>query len=101
MEQRVLNRARFQLRYRRALRSLAQPSVADPSYQSVFRGLWTDRRDALDEIDRRLELGSLTQTDAELLRHWVEHGYVILQGAVEPAVCDSVRSELEYAGSER
>ena len=100
----VLARLRHQLRYRRALRSLVVPARPDPDYFSRFGGLWTDRRDAGDEIDRRAEVGAVSSADAERLRHWVDHGYVILEGAVEPGACDGLRADLDRAfadGDER
>jgi ectoine hydroxylase-related dioxygenase (phytanoyl-CoA dioxygenase family) len=100
----VLARVRRQLRYRRALRSLVVPATPDPSYFSRFGGLWTDRRDAAHEIDRRAEAGAIDVADAELLRHWIDHGYVILPGAVPPDACDRLRADLDRAfvgGDER
>jgi Phytanoyl-CoA dioxygenase (PhyH) len=100
----MLTKATSQLRYRRALRSLERPRESDPAYRSVFGGLWTDRQDAAEEIDRRLETGAITPDDAEVLRHWVSHGYVVLERAVDPAVCDLLREDLEVAfreGDER
>jgi ectoine hydroxylase-related dioxygenase (phytanoyl-CoA dioxygenase family) len=100
----MLSRVRHQVRYRLALRSLVAPNGEDPAYFSRFGGLWTDRRDAGDLIGRRAEAGAITETDAERLRHWVDHGYVVLPGGVEPEVCDRVRAELDRAfadGDER
>ena len=59
----MLTKAREQVRYRRALRSLVAPSDENPTYFSRFGGLWTDRRDADAEIDRRLETGSITAAE--------------------------------------
>lgn len=99
----MLGKLQRQLRHRRAMRSLA-PARDDPAYFSRFGGLWTDRRDAPEEIDRRLEAGAISQSDGERLRHWVEHGYVVLEEAVEPETCDRLRADLERAfaqGDER
>lgn len=93
----MLARVREQLRYRRALRSLAAPRQPDPAYFSRFGGLWTDRLDADEEIDRRLSTGAIGSEEAERLRHWVEHGYVILDGAVPPETCDRLRADLDRA----
>ena len=93
----ALSKATNQLRYRRALRSLVRPSAADPRYHSAFGGLWTDRRDAGEEVDRRLDAGAISSEEAETLRHWITHGYVILERAVDPAVCDRLREDLERA----
>jgi phytanoyl-CoA hydroxylase len=96
----VLARLLHQVRYRRALRSLVAPSEPDPAYDSRFGGLWTDRRDAAEEIGRRVEAGTLSQAEAEQIRHWVEHGYAILPGAVAPDVCDRLRADLDRAFAE-
>jgi phytanoyl-CoA hydroxylase len=101
---RVLERVRGQLRYRRALRGLRAPREQDPAYFSRFGGLWTDRRDAGQTIDRRLAAGTIGDADAERLRDWIAHGYVILEGGVRPEVCDRLRTDLDRAfaqGDER
>jgi ectoine hydroxylase-related dioxygenase (phytanoyl-CoA dioxygenase family) len=100
----MLAKAREQVRYRRALPSLVAPATQDPGYFSRFGGLWTDRRDAAAGIDRRLEEGAITADEAERLRHWIAHGYVILEQGVDPAVCDRLRADLDGAfadGDER
>lgn len=96
----MLARLREQVRYRRALRSMEAPSASDQGYRSRFGGLWTDRRDAGEEIDRRLSNGSITAGDAERLRFWVEHGYVVLDRAVPLEVCDRLRGDLDRAFAE-
>lgn len=68
-------------------------------YFSRFGGLWTDRPDAAEELQRRLADGRVTEADAELLTHWMEKGYVILPGAVPPSVCDDIRQVIERAWS--
>ncbi|MEM8711892.1 MAG: phytanoyl-CoA dioxygenase family protein [Planctomycetota bacterium] len=67
-------------------------------YRSRFGGLWTDRPDANDALETRLGgTGSAPPLDASLepqLRHWIERGYVVLPGAVDPEVCDRLRSDV-------
>jgi hypothetical protein len=63
---------------------LRAPREQDPAYFSRFGGLWTDRRDAGRTIDRPLAAGTIGEADAERLRHWMAHGYVILEGGVSP-----------------
>jgi hypothetical protein len=73
-------------------------------HHSSCGGLWTDRLDALDEIDRRLAAGAITPADAEQLRFWCTNGYVVLERAVAPEVCDRVRADIEQvwaSGDER
>lgn len=96
----MLGRIASQVRYRRAMSGLAAPRSHDPDYFSRFGGLWTDRRDAGQEIERRLAAGELTAQQAERLRGWVENGYAILEGAVDPAVCDRLRADLDRAFAE-
>lgn len=79
----------------------SSPSVA---FHSRYGGLWTDRLDASQEIDRRVERRTLDAGDAERLRHWCDKGYVILPQAVDPRVCDRVRADIDRAwrdGDER
>ena len=100
----VLARVQTQFRYRRALHSMAAPRKHDPAYFSRFGGLWTDRHDAGEEIERRVEASMVTESDAERLRHWVDHGFVILEQGVEPEMCDRLRADLDRAfqqGDER
>lgn len=100
----MLGRLASQLRYRRAMSRSAATGPADPAYFSRFGGLWTDRRDAPEEIERRLAEGRLTPALADRLRSWVQRGYAILEGAVKPAVCDQLRADLDEAfgrGDER
>jgi phytanoyl-CoA hydroxylase len=77
---------------------------AGPRYHGSFGGLWTDRLDATDEIDRRLAAGAFGPEDAERLRTWCANGYLLLERAVDPQLCDQVRADIEQAwtsGDER
>lgn len=70
-------------------------TTANSSFHSEFGGLWTDRLDAKSEIKRRARAGEITLDDEVLLEQWVENGFVILPGAVEPELCALLASELE------
>jgi phytanoyl-CoA hydroxylase len=93
----MLSRIATQLRYRRAIPKLAAPREPDPAYYSRFGGLWTDRRDADQEIERRLGAGEIRPVLAGRLRGWVKRGYAVLNQAVDPAVCDQLRADLDGA----
>jgi phytanoyl-CoA hydroxylase len=83
---------------------MAAPRRQDPAYFSRFGGLWTDRHDAGEEIKRRLDAGTITESDAERLDHWVAHGHVVLERGVEPEACDRLRADLDRSfadGDER
>ncbi len=100
----MLGRIGAQLRYRRVMRQMSAPRSPDPAYFSRFGGLWTDRRDAEQEIERRAREGRISAPLAERLRFWVSNGYVVLEQAVDGAVCDQLRADLETAfrqGDER
>lgn len=80
-----------------ALVPVAQEPQAQVGYRGRFEGLWTDRADARRVIERRTRAGQLTDADVELLEHWIEHGYVIVRGAVAPDVCEDVKADLRRA----
>lgn len=58
---------------------------------------WFDRPDALDEIARRERAGALNAVDAALLRHFVEHGYVVLENLIDEALIDAVNRDIDAA----
>jgi hypothetical protein len=63
-------------------------------YRSNFGGLWTDRIDAIELLANRVNSGRINQDQEYLLKHWIENGYVILEGAVEQSVCTELAEEL-------
>lgn len=73
---------------------LTQPS---PHFYSRFGGLWTDRSDALDELERRVRSGRISSEDQPLYRHFIERGFVILQRAVPDDVISRLLADLEHA----
>lgn len=92
----VLDKLRALLTRRRE----GAPPSSPVAYHSRYGGLWPDRLDALQEIDRRLQRKRLDDADAQRLRHWCAKGYVILPQAVDPGVCDRVRADIELAWRE-
>ncbi len=66
-----------------------------PTYRSRFGGLWPDRSDALDVLEGRRRLGWLRERDVELFRNWIDHGYVVLPGAVPRRRVDALRTDVE------
>jgi hypothetical protein len=72
---------------------LPAPSAARPrdaaGFKSRFGGLWLDVGNVEDIIAGRLELGKLSEYEAELLRIFVRQGYAILPGAVDAATLDA------------
>ncbi|MDD2877098.1 MAG: phytanoyl-CoA dioxygenase family protein [Acidiphilium sp.] len=85
-------------RYRGYLPNPAAPRPENPSrMRARFGGLWTDAPDAADIIAGRHEIGTLTDDEAELLTHWIEHGYVVLPGAIPDHLLDAARTDLDRA----
>jgi phytanoyl-CoA hydroxylase len=66
-----------------------------PACYSQFGGLWTDRLDALDVLDRRA--ARLPKKDADDIEHFIREGYVILQGAVDVTAADELVRDIEDA----
>jgi phytanoyl-CoA hydroxylase len=71
--------------------------VEPPLYRSRYGGLWTDRRDAHAVLENRLVRGEVTDADAELLAHYIDHGYVILEQATDESVIDEYLDFFETA----
>ena len=65
----------------------------EAQHRGTFGGLWTDRTDALPELERRLRDGRVDGPRAGLLRRFIEDGFVVLEGAIPAATCDRLRKE--------
>jgi hypothetical protein len=89
-----LGRARGWLPNSRAPRPANGSAISSP-----FGGLWTDRPDAGDLIDGKVECGLITQTQADRLRFWVDNGYVVLSQAVPEPLVDRAAQDLDRAYS--
>ena len=51
---------------------------------------WLDRPDAEEEVAKRLKYGHITADQADLCRHWIRDGYVIIRGLIDQATLDDV-----------
>jgi ectoine hydroxylase-related dioxygenase (phytanoyl-CoA dioxygenase family) len=71
------------------------------TFSSRFGGLWTDLSNADEVLAGRLELGLITPEEAELLRFWIDNGYVVLDHAVSDEAIEKARlaiAEVYQAG---
>jgi phytanoyl-CoA hydroxylase len=68
--------------------AIPEGEAEPPLYRSRFGGLWTDRRDAHELLEARLARGEVTSADAEVLAHYIDHGYVVFPKATDEAVID-------------
>jgi phytanoyl-CoA hydroxylase len=76
--------------------TISSLDVKEPNiYRSRFGGLWTDRRDAAEIINRKLEAGILSEAEAQQLRNWIINGYIIIENAVPLDVIDRVNADTE------
>jgi hypothetical protein len=66
-------------------------------YDDPRTSAWFDRPDALAQIARREREGGLCAVDAALLRHFVEYGYVTLEGLLDDALLGAVNREIDQA----
>ena len=53
-----------------------------------LRPLWTDAPDAMNELDRLSAFGAVPPALRAPLAHFIEHGWLILPGAIEPSLID-------------
>jgi hypothetical protein len=58
---------------------------------------WLDRPDWEALLEAKQTSGEISAADAEQCRHWAEHGYIILEGCIEPAVLDRAWAAYEEA----
>lgn len=75
----------------------AGSGVEPPLYRSRYGGLWTDRSDAYEILEGRRLRGEVTDADTELLAHYIDHGYVILEQATDESVIDEYLAFFEAA----
>lgn len=69
-------------------------------FASQFGGFWTDQSNAKEILAGKLELGSITEQQAEMLSFWIENGYIIIPNAVDASILDRVEKDIDkvYAG---
>lgn len=65
-----------------------------PHYRSAFGGFWPDLVDAEARLAGKQALGAFDAADAARFAHWLQKGYVVLEGAVAPACIDAFRAEV-------
>jgi hypothetical protein len=82
----------------RAIRYVVPDGEAEPPlYRSRYGGLWVDRRDAHEILQARRARGEVTDADAEVLAHYIDHGYVVFPKAVDEALIDEYLALFEAA----
>ena len=59
-----------------------------PIFRSRYGGLWVDRSDAHSILRDRQARGIISESEAEPIAHYIDHGYVVFPRAVDPALID-------------
>lgn len=62
---------------------------------SDFGGFWTDKRDARQILERRVQEGQYDEQLAQDLEFWIENGYLIIEGAVSHEICDEIHADIQ------
>ncbi len=68
---------------------------ATPQFPTSLGGFWTDLSDAKARIEGKRLLNFIDQPTADLLSHWVEHGFVILRSAATRTPMERFECEME------
>lgn len=90
----TLGRSRGYLPHKRAVRPANAHAPSSP-----FGGLWTDAPNALDLVQGKIELGNISEAEAEQILFWIDNGYMILPGAVSEEVALRAERALDLAYS--
>lgn len=61
---------------------------------SAFPGLWVDQADAEAQLEARIADGRIGEEERHLFRNFIDCGFAVLEGAVNPEVCDKVHERL-------
>lgn len=68
-----------------------------PRFHSRFGGLWVDLSNALELLEGKLELGVVTEAEAERLRAFIRDGYIVIEKAVPLDVIDQLNEDVKKA----
>ncbi len=64
-------------------------------YSSRFGGMWTDRNDFYQILNRKRNSGGFSKFEEKNLKHWRDHGYVIFSNAIKHELIDNYLIEIE------
>jgi hypothetical protein len=72
-------------------------SLTHSGHRSRFGGLWVDRADALQVLERKRGSGTIDDGQAQRLREWIDKGFVVIEGAVANSVVDEINADVARA----
>ncbi len=65
------------------------------AYRSKHGGLWTDRSDREQVLQQKVYDGEISLDDQFLFEKFMKDGFVIVEGAIDHALCDAMVAELD------
>ena len=68
-----------------------------PRFHSKFGGLWVDLSNAEEVLKGKLEIGLVTEEEAERLRAFMRDGYIVIEKAVPIDVIDRLNEDVRKA----
>ena len=74
---------------------ITQPTSRGAGFRSAFGGTWPDLEDAPRWCEGMRELGLLRPDEDEQFAFWMEHGYLLLPGAVPGHHVDAFNAVIE------
>jgi hypothetical protein len=85
-------------RHRGYLPNKTAPRLENPAkWMSRFGGFWTDQANAMDLVAGKLDLGFINGRQANLLRRFIQDGYVVIEHAVPDDVLAAAEAAVDRA----
>ena len=69
--------------------------VIGPTFRSRFGGLWSDLSNAAAVVDGKASLGWISPAEADLLKRWIEDGFIVLRQAVPHSLIDRLDADVQ------
>jgi hypothetical protein len=70
-------------------------------YPYGIHSTWFDKPDAHQHVDRLLARGEISELEAGHLRHFLDRGFMVVEGLMDEALVDAVNSEIDDAISKK
>jgi hypothetical protein len=64
---------------------------------SPYGGFWPDQANGKDVLQRKFDIGQITERQAEKLIFWMQNGYVILEHAIPDSLIDKALPDFDRA----
>lgn len=64
-------------------------------FDTVLPALWTDRPNWVTHLRALAATGFVSQTDADQLAHFADHGWLLMEEAIEPGLVDELVADID------